>query len=127
MVRRLRCERGQAFVETVLILPIFLGLIFAVAWVGIGFYRYMQLADAAQSAARAGAVARFAPGGQSPCDAAGNRLVDISFGTIQSCTSGAPGEDFTVTVAYEYDLHFPFFNEFSTSFHMERTVTQRVE
>jgi len=127
IARRVQCERGQAFVETVLILPVFVGLIFAVAWVGVGFYRYLQLADEAQSAARAGAVARFAPGNLSPCDAAGAKVADIGLGNVRTCSNADPGSDFSVTVEYEYDLHFPFFNELSTSVHMERTVTQRVE
>jgi hypothetical protein len=126
-VRRLRCERGQAFVEFVLILPVFVGFIFAVAWVGVGFYRYLQLADAAQSAARAGAVSRFAPGSPSPCDAAEAKIADIGVWSVQSCNNAPPGEDFSVTVEYEYDLHFPFFNELSPSVHMERTASQRVE
>jgi hypothetical protein len=127
IVRRLKCERGQAFVEFALILPVFVGFIFAVAWVGVGFYRYLQLADAAQSAARAGSVARFAPGNLSPCDAAEARIADIGVWAVQSCNNAAPGEDFSVTVAYDYDLHFPFFNELSPAVHMERTVHQRVE
>ena len=124
---RIRCERGQAFVEMALILPVFIGLIFAMAWVGVGFYRYLEVADAAQSAARAGAVARFAPGSPSPCDAADAKVTDIGIGNVKSCTNANPGDVFSVTIQYEYDVHFPFFNLLSPSVHMQRTVTQRVE
>ena len=126
-VEKAKDERGQAMVELVLILPFFIGLLFAVAWVGVGFYRYLQVADAAHSAARAGSTSRFTGAG-SPCAAADSKVNDIGIGAVTNCANADPGDDFTFTVEYDYTLTFPFFNELNPpSIHMETTVTQRVE
>ena len=128
VVKRVRGERGQAMVELVLALPFVLALLFAVVWVGVGFYRYLQVGDAAQAAARAGAVARFAPGAPDPCTAASDRVAALGIGTVTACTDAPPGSDFTVKVNYDYNLEFPFFNQgLGFSVAMSRTVTQRVE
>src|SRR5688500_7731001 len=106
-VERAKNEQGQAMVELVLILPFFIGLLFAVAWVGVGFYHYLQVADAAHSAARAGSTSRFTGAG-SPCAAADAQVAEIGIGTVTHCTNADPGDDFSFTVEYEYTATFPF-------------------
>ncbi len=73
MVHRLSSERGQALVELVIALPLIFGLVFLIAYAGVGFNRYLQVTDAARIGARAAAVARFNSSPQlssDPCTAA---------------------------------------------------------
>ena len=59
---RAKDERGQAMVEFVLVLPLFLGLVFLAIGFGITLNNYLRVTDVARVAARAASIARF--GGQ---------------------------------------------------------------
>jgi Flp pilus assembly protein TadG len=80
---RAKDEDGQAIVEFVLILPIFLGLIFVAIGFGITLNNYLRVTDIARVAARAAAVARFS-GQSDPCKAA-----------VAAATAAAGGLTFT--------------------------------
>jgi Flp pilus assembly protein TadG len=56
-VRRLaRPRRGQALIETALVLPILLTLVFGIAEMGLYMYDYVQAANCAREAARRASV-----------------------------------------------------------------------
>jgi Flp pilus assembly protein TadG len=109
---RAKDERGQAMVEFVLVLPLFLGLVFLAIGFGITVNNYLRVTDVARVAARAGAIARF--GGQAPCTAAGTAATKAAAGLTFArdpangnptpycvCASGpscTPGTAMTVTV-----------------------------
>lgn len=61
-VARLRTNRGQAFVEFALLLPVFVLLVAALLQAGIYFYRQVTLNDALRAAARAAITCRVSTG-----------------------------------------------------------------
>ena len=92
---RAKDERGQAMVEFVLVLPIFLGLVFLVIAFGITLNNYLRVTDIARVAARAAAIARFsAPSNQSlstiACTAAKNAANAAAGGLTFIPSSGQP-------------------------------------
>jgi Flp pilus assembly protein TadG len=104
-VGKAKAERGQAIVEFVLILPIFLGLIFAAIGFGLTLNSYSRVTDVARVAARAASIARFA--GNEPCAQADSAATKAAAGLTllgpPSCSCPdpqciTPGDPITVTV-----------------------------
>lgn len=58
-LRRLRDQRGQAALETALVLPILILLLFGIIMSGFTFYAFIQVSNAAREGARAGSVYRI--------------------------------------------------------------------
>ena len=133
MRQRLRSEGGQAFVEFVIVLPILLTVLFLIIAAGVGFVRFLRVTDAAQSAARAAAVARFniPPNSTDPCVTAQARALESVGGpgglpiTTTCGPPGQPGDSYTVTVTNVYHVHIPFLP--SGSWTIESTATSRLE
>jgi len=110
-VRKLKGEGGQAVVEFVLILPIFLGLLFAAIGYGITLNNYERVTDIARVAARAAAIGRFDPrfAAQSnpPCAAANAAAQQAANGltiTAVNCSPNsppAPGDPITISVTIQ--------------------------
>jgi len=129
MKHRFRSDRGQAFVEFVIVLPLLFALVFLIAYAGVGFTRYLKVTDAARIAARAAATARFT--NETPCDAAtsaANNAVDGLPITVSCSPAAGPwnsGDDFSVTVEYTLNVTFPFLP--SASVPMSSTVQERLE
>ena len=110
-VNTARRDDGQAIVEFILILPIFLGLIFVAIGFGITLNNYLRVTDVAHVAARAAAVARFSVPPTTPCDAADTAATESAGGLTltekPSCTcptdgdTCAPGDPITVSVTVQ--------------------------
>ena len=137
MGETLRSDRGQAMVEFVVVLPLIFALIFLVVYAGIGFNRHLLVTDAAQVAARAGAVARF-DASRDPCDAARDAASRAmgSLPIVVTCcppgpvcpagtSFGRPGDPFSVTVRYVLDVRLPLLPVGDVE--LEATATERLE
>jgi Flp pilus assembly protein TadG len=130
MVDRLRCQRGQAIVEFVIVLPLLFALIFLLVYAAIGFNRQLLVTDAARVAARAGVVARFDSPPQEPCAAATSAATDLADGMTISVNCATPegddpGDPFSVTVSYVLDVQLPLLP--LTDLDIESTATERLE
>jgi Flp pilus assembly protein TadG len=131
MNERLRSERGQAIVEFVIILPLLFAVLFLIFAAAVGFSRYLRVIDAAHSAARAAAVARFnIPPNSTDACAAAQAAAYLSWGDTGidphcDTPAGQPGDPFTITVTDNYDVNLPFLP--SATFVIRSTATSRLE
>lgn len=109
-----RREKGQSLVELALTLPIILTLLAGAVDLGMAFFSYVSLRDAAQEGAlygslnptdSSGIVSRVRQSSSSPVN-----LSDVSNVTVNISTTGGAcrGEAITVTVSYNYRLSMPF-------------------
>jgi Flp pilus assembly protein TadG len=105
---QLRRDDGQAFVEFVLILPLVVGVLFALIEMGIALNDYLRVTDAARVAARAASVARF--DGQSPCQAAAANIPgDLALASCPYNSITGPQRSITITVQKTLTVDIPFF------------------
>ncbi len=100
-------ERGQAMVEFVLVLPVFLLLVFAIVDFGMGFHAWLTVTNSAREGARLGAVrgtnAEITQRVQDTAD-----TLDLANMTILVTNAqGDPGESVVVDVDYDYTLITP--------------------
>jgi Flp pilus assembly protein TadG len=111
-----RRDDGQAIVEFVIILPIFVALIFIAVAYGMTLNVKIRTSDAAQAGARAASVARFANPPQDPCAAAAaaaaNEGAGVSLATGCVCRKQdgtvddpcQPGDEITVTATSDNSI-----------------------
>jgi len=117
-------------VEFALVLPVLVGLVLAIAQLGVAFNNYLTLTDAARAASRKGVVSRTNPSPQSLCQsagyAAGGGLKNPGTSFKVACSSSwAPGSDLTVTATYPYTVSV--MGWVVTSGTLTSTMTERVE
>jgi len=131
MKQLVRNERGQAFVEFVIVLPLLFGIVFLIAWAGVAMVRYVQVTDAARAGARAAVVARFDPNPltNDPCQKATTAAQDSVAGLsidVTCSTFAGPGQQYTVTVTHHFDLQlFSIFP--APSFDITSKASDRIE
>ncbi len=100
-------DAGQTLVETAMVLPILLLLLFALVDFGRGFYTWLLVTNAAREGARVAAV-------QSPESAVQNRItealgaldpgkLDVTLTNVQ----GPRGQPVTVDLAYDFEWVTP--------------------
>ena len=103
-------EKGQAMVEFVLILPIFLLLVFAIIDFGMGFHAWLTVTNSAREGARLGSVrasqAQIVQRVQDTADSLDPSNLSVTVTNAQ----GSPGQSVVVDVDYEYTLITPLSN-----------------
>ena len=108
--RRRSRHRGQAIVETALVLPIFLILVLAIVDFGLGLRAWITVTNAAREGARVAAV-------RGSCSAIEAQVMDTSGGLISDAATqiiidpptcnGTAGSPVSVTATYEYNFVTP--------------------
>lgn len=105
---RTRNEQGQTLVETAIVLPVLLMVLFAILEFGVAFRDYMALTDAVRVGARKGAVSRELPDPVGTTKTAvKNAAPDLGPDLQVEVTPSAPwspGADLTVTGKYPYSI-----------------------
>lgn len=100
-------ERGQAMVEFVLVLPVFLLLVFGIVDFGMGFHAWLTVTNSAREGARLGAVrgssAQIVQRVQDTSDTLDAANMTVTVTNAQ----GDPGESVVVDVDYDYTLITP--------------------
>lgn len=99
----LRCasgESGQAIAEFALLASVLMLLVLGIGQLGITLSNYVTLTDAVRVGARAAAVAPA-----NPCDAATTAVVARLPSAAVTCTGFSPGQPFTVTATYPYEIN----------------------
>ncbi len=126
--RLIKSEQGQAIVETALIMPLLIMMIFGMVELGRLGNAYLAVTHAARHGARHGVVGGSNPeiiekvkNASLPLD---NEKISI---TIYPETGRITGTDLSVTVAYPVELIIPFFPGLSSPVNVESTVIMRVE
>jgi Flp pilus assembly protein TadG len=115
-------------VETAIILPLLLLLVFGIIQFGILFKDYMALTDAVRAGARQAAVSRELA---DPVGTATARVqsaaadLDLADLSVAVTSSWAPGEDVTVTATYPYSIDL--LGLVVKSGFLSSTTTERVE
>jgi len=137
-LRRSRGERGQAIIETALVLPLLVGLVFIFVAMGKALYLYTQYIHAANEGAREASVnlpnsTTPLPGGSTSLSAylkqqvGTGANVDICYSDASppsGQTNRAVGEPVTVKVSSSYSW-FPFMK--LGSFTITGSATSRIE
>src|SRR2546430_2559764 len=106
--QHIRSEQGQTMAEFVVVLPILLMLVFAIAQFGITFNNYVTLTDAVRAGARVAAVSRQDPNRvpttqQKVVDSAGG--LGLTTGQVSvSSPTWQHGDDVQVTATYPYSI-----------------------
>ena len=112
----IRNQKGQAFVEFAIVLPIFLLLVLGIVQFGILFNNYLTLTDAVRAGARQAAVSRTLADQVTP---ARNRVfqaavnlkasdLDVTVTPLDPSTgasSWVQGGDVTVAATYPYSIN----------------------
>jgi Flp pilus assembly protein TadG len=136
-------ERGQALVEFVFVVPIFLALLLGIIDFGMGFKTYIEVTNATREGARFGALGW--PEGAFPtdcgagddltvvgktCGAVGGDLASVqNVSVVYQERNGVPGEQtgdsVVVTMSYDYVFITPLggFIDFLTGGSMPGTLT----
>ena len=97
-----RDDRGSSSVETAILIPIIVVLLFAAPQAGMWFYARQAATDAATAAARAAAMDGAAPGaGQAAGD---DYLQQLATGTITAYTVTETDTPTTVTIRVRADV-----------------------
>jgi Flp pilus assembly protein TadG len=126
--RLIKSERGQAIVETALIMPLLLMMLMGMVEMGRLSNAYLAVTHAARHGARYGAV-----GGSNSeiIDkvkyAAVPLNVDNLSVTISPETNRLTGNDLSITVAYPIELIIPVFSGLVNPVNVKSTVIMRVE
>lgn len=126
--RLIKSERGQAIVETALIMPLLILMLMGMVEMGRVSNAYLTVTHAARHGARFGAV------GGSNSDiidkvkyAAIPLDVDKLTVTIDPATSRITGNDLSITVAYPVELIIPVYPGIANPVNVRSTVIMRVE
>jgi Flp pilus assembly protein TadG len=125
--RRLaRGERGQAVLETALVLPILLTLVFGIMEMGLYMYDYVQAANCAREAARRAAV-RAPDAGSPPPYCVSAKLQPAL--TYADPTNKRAGTDVTATVnsTHQWLVINNFVPGLGASQPLHAAVTMRLE
>lgn len=121
-------EKGQSLVESAIVLPIFLLLVFAIAQLGMLFHDYVTLTDSVRAGARRAAVSREASNPVSATEAqvrAAATDLDQDQLNVAVTSSWTPGGDVTVTATYPYSVSL--MGLIIHSGHLTSSTTERVE
>jgi len=103
-----RNERGQAMVETAIVLPLLLIVLLGLIQFGLVFRDYLALVDAVRVGAREAAVSRDVP---SPGAVATAKVelaasdLDLNELDIEVASSWAQGSEVRVTATYPYEIN----------------------
>lgn len=126
--RLIKSERGQAIVETALVMPLLILMLMGMVEMGRLSNAYLAVTHAARHGARYGAV-----GGSNaeiidkvkyaavPLD------VDKLSVTINPVTGRITGNDLTITVVYPVELIIPIFSGLVNPVNVKSTVIMRLE
>ena len=126
----MRSQKGQSLVETALIIPIILMLLFGIADFGRVFHVYLTLDHAGREAARE------ASGGSEDSEIK-LKIIDDTSGLDKnklgiSITPGGKvnrvsGSEVTIELTYTVDFLTPFIGQIIGTFNLEDTTVMRVE
>jgi TadE-like protein len=132
MLRQLRDERGQSFVEFAFILPFLVFLVLGILQFGRALHSYLVIADAARVGARAGAVNRAAA-----CTTALAKITSLGVlpaGATPGCSTPDgttnPGGRLVITIPYTVSFGLPgFFGvpAVTETLNVSTTATDRLE
>ena len=100
-------EKGQALVEFVFVLPLFLVLVLAVVDFGMGLHTWISVTNGAREGARLGSVQATAGEIETKVRQVTNTLDQAKLTVTTTNAQGDSGEAVTVQVDYEYDLITP--------------------
>jgi Flp pilus assembly protein TadG len=100
-------ERGQAMVEFVLVLPVFLLLVFAIVDFGMGFHAWLTVTNSAREGARFGAVRASSADITQRVQDTADTLDQANMTVTVTNAQGDPGESVVVDVDYDYTLITP--------------------
>ncbi|MCM3709080.1 TadE/TadG family type IV pilus assembly protein [Sporosarcina luteola] len=126
----MKSQRGQALVETALILPILLILLFGITDLGRVFHAYLTLDHAGREAARVAAVGAE--------DGKINEKIELATSSLnqgklkkdidpKSKESRTSGIEVTITLTYSIDLLTPLISTMIGPIKLENKTVMRVE
>jgi Flp pilus assembly protein TadG len=142
-MKQFKSERGQSLVELAVSLVILLYLLSGAVELGITFFQYVQLRDAAQEGALYGStqqskteadiIARVQAASSSPINLA-DPSVTIAVtaadpaGTAKAVTAACESDGLTVTVSYDHRIFMPFMPQIlgRQTIHLAASVTDTV-
>jgi Flp pilus assembly protein TadG len=126
----MRSQKGQSLVETALIIPIILMLLFGIADFGRVFHVYLTLDHAGREAAREASVG-------SEDSEIKLKIIDATSGldknkvgisiTPLGKVNRVSGSEVTIKLTYPVDFLTPFIGQVIGTFNLEDTTVMRVE
>ena len=126
----MKSQKGQALVETALILPILLMLLFGITDFGRIFHVYLTLDHAGREAARAAAVGLEDVVIEERIENASGGLdqdkLDIDILPLGKSNRNSGG-DVTITLTYPVDFLTPIIGQIIGEFDLENITVMRVE
>jgi len=126
----MKSQRGQALVETALILPILLILLFGITDMGRVFHAYLSLDHAGREAARVAAVGADDDKIIARIEQATSSLnKDKVAHTIspQGKSNRQSGSEVTITLKYSIELLTPLLSQLVGTIELENKTVMRVE
>ncbi|MBS4200968.1 pilus assembly protein [Bacillus sp. FJAT-49732] len=125
----MKSQKGQSLVETALILPILIMLLFGIVDFGRVFHAYLTLDHAGREAARDAAIGKEDGEIKSKTESATTSLGDGVGITISPAgkANRTSGNDVTITLTYTVDLITPILGQTVKSIDVENKTVMRVE
>ena len=145
-MKHIKSERGQSLVEMAISLVILIYLLSGAVELGITFFQYVQLRDAAQEGALYGSTLASLPrdltaietrvrsASSSPIDLSDTTNVKVEFAGSDAAGATKPPENtcesdgLTVTVSYDHRIFMPFMPQIlgRQTIHLAASVTDTV-
>lgn len=122
----MRSQKGQSLVETALIIPIIILILFGIVDFGRIFHAYLTIDHAGREAARAAAVG----------DADGAIITKVNNATgsltnaVTTSIDPSPresGDEVTITLTYQFAFLTPIFGQLIRTYNIENKTVMRVE
>ncbi|MEC5423993.1 pilus assembly protein [Virgibacillus sp. C22-A2] len=126
----MRSQRGQALVETALILPILLMLVFGITDFGRIFHAYLTLDHAGREAARVATIGSEDTAIHTKIISATSSLNEDNLGVVilpAGKENRPSGSDVTITLTYPVEFLTPFIGWVVDAFVLENKTVMRVE
>lgn len=120
----MKSERGQSLVETALVIPILIILLFGITDFGRVFHTYLTLDHAGREGARAASIGKSDSEVRSKI-ASGTSSLKGSV-NIEFSSSGNSGDDATITLTYPFEFLTPIISGLD-GFEVKNTTVMRVE
>ena len=128
MRKLLPTERGQTLVETAIMLPVIVLILFGILDAGRIFSTWVVVTNASREGARAGAVHASEPTIKTTAAAVGAPVGVTTANVVVTNAQGDPGENVTVQVSKGVSMITPLIQTFfGLTFNVTNTAVMRLE
>lgn len=122
----MKSEKGQSLVETALVIPILIILLFGITDFGRVFHTYLTLDHAGREGARWASIGKSTGEVKARVLSSAGGLDTSKLG-VTVASSGNSGDDATITLTYPFEFLTPIVGQSLKKINVKNTTVMRVE